>query len=211
VGALKSNPDAALVYCNTIDVDEYGVEIGRRRSKQVGFRELLEVPSYVGPIFFMRREALDRAGAVDTQYQFVLDWYVSIRISRMFPILYVDDWWTAFRVHGGQISNVHKYASWLEGRRMSRAHGARFFSPYLWTFWRGKFSRAGLLLLRGQVKVFTSKLRDFLVDYAWRHDYNKIKPQNGQGLVPPVQFSESPRQRACDATQSRQIDKSRTS
>lgn len=183
VDALKRNPDAALVYCNWLEVDESSVEIERRRSKQAGFRELLDEENYVGATHspFIRREALERVGPVDTRYNFCQDWELWIRISRMFPILYVDDWWAAYRVHRGQESYVHKYAGYFQGRRMAREYGARFFSPLFWAFWRGKVLRAGRMLRRGQFRAFNSKLRDFLL--AWR----------------PARFAEPHRQR--DAAQ----------
>jgi glycosyltransferase involved in cell wall biosynthesis len=189
VDAFKRNPDVALVYSNQLEVDEHSVEIRRKRSKQASFQELLDEANYVGSMCFIRREALERVGLIDIRYHHVLDWDLWIRISRMFPILYVDDWWTSFRVHGGQLSRVHKYASWIEGRKMSREHGARFFSPLFWTYWSGKFSRAGLLLRQGQFRVFNSKLRDFLVGFAWRHGNKKdkkVKPHSSQGRAPPA-------------------------
>jgi glycosyltransferase involved in cell wall biosynthesis len=169
VQALKSNPDAALVYCNFLAVDEHSVEIDRMRSKQATLRELLEVRNYVPhQSAFIRREALERVGPVDTRYPLVQDWDLWIRISREFPILYVDDWWAAFRIRRGQRSDTYKYAFWIQGRKMTREHGARFFSPLFWAFWGGKFSRAGLMLLRRQFSLFKSKLRDFVVGFARR-------------------------------------------
>jgi glycosyltransferase involved in cell wall biosynthesis len=169
VKAFKSNPDVALVYCNFLHVDEHSVETERMKSKQASIRELLEVRNYVPhQTAFLRREALERVGPVNTRYPLVQDWDLWIRISRQFPILYVDDWWGAFRVRRGQRSDVHKYAFWIQGRRMTREHGARFFSPLFWAFWGGKFSRAGLMLLRRQFRVFHSKLRDFFVGFARR-------------------------------------------
>lgn len=162
VEALKANPEAALVYCNFLHVDENSVETDRSRSKQADFRHLLEERNYVPhQTAFFRREALERVGELDTRYPLVQDWDLWIRIAKEFPILYVDDWWAAFRVSRGQRSDVHKYAFWSQGRRMTRTHGARFFSPLFWSYWRGKFSRASLMLARGQFRLFASKLGDF--------------------------------------------------
>jgi glycosyltransferase involved in cell wall biosynthesis len=170
VEALKGNPAAALVYCNNILVDEDSVEIERVRSKQASFRELMDewdlVPQHTA---FVRREALERVGpVVDTRYPLVSDWELWIRISREFPILHVDDWWGAFRIRRGQLSDVHKYAAWRQARKMTREHGARFFSPLFWEYWGGKFSRAGRMLRRGQFRVFHSKLRDFFDGFVRR-------------------------------------------
>jgi glycosyltransferase involved in cell wall biosynthesis len=163
VEALKRNPDAALVYCNDLRVNEHSVEILRTRSRQTNFEELVQEMNYVPhPTAFTRREALERVGPLDTRYRHVDDWDLFIRISREYPILRVDDWWAAFRQHPVQLSAVHKYAVWSEGRKMTREHGGRFFSPLFWNYWRGKFSRAGKMLRSGEFRVFHSKLRDFL-------------------------------------------------
>jgi len=169
VEALKRNPEAALVYCNFLHVDEHSVEIERMRSKQASFQQLLEERNYVPhQTAFIRREALERVGPLDARYPLVSDWNLWIRIGREFPILYVDDWWGAFRIRQGQLSDIHKYAFWIQGRKMTREHGARFFSPLFWAYWRGKFSRAWLMLRRRQFSVFNSKMRDFFVGFGRR-------------------------------------------
>lgn len=163
VAALQEHPEAALVFCNFLHVDEDSVEIERERSKQAGFRELIEERNYVPhQTAFFRREALDQVGEVDTRYPLVQDWDLWIRISKEFPIVYVDDWWAAFRVSRGQRSDVHKYAFWSQGRKLTREHGARFFSPLFWGYWRGKVSRAARMVRRGELRTFAAKLRDFV-------------------------------------------------
>lgn len=163
VAALQQHPEVALVYCNYLHVDETSVEIDRERSKQAGFRQLIDERNYVPhQTAFFRREALEKVGEVDVRYPLVQDWDLWIRISREFPILHVDDWWAAFRVSRGQRSDVHKYAFWSQGRKMTREHGARFFSPLFWDYWRGKVSRAGRMLARGDLRTFASKVRDFV-------------------------------------------------
>lgn len=169
VAALRGHPEAALVYCNYLHVDEDSVEVERERSKQAGLRELLEERNWVPhQTVFMRREALDHVGTVNTRYPLVQDWDLWIRIAKEFPILWVDDWWAAFRVSRGQRSDVHKYAFWSQGRRMTREHGARFFTPLFRDYWRGKLTRAGRMLLRGDLRTFRTKLGDFLRDLGRR-------------------------------------------
>jgi glycosyltransferase involved in cell wall biosynthesis len=169
VEALKSNPDAGLVYCNDLHVNEHGVEILRTRGRQANFQELVQELQYVPQATaFIRREALESAGPLRTRYPLVTDWDLYIRISRMFPILWVDDWWGAFRERPGQLSDVHKYAWWRQARKMTREYGGRFFSPLFWQYWRGKFSRAVGMLGGGEFRVFHSKLRDFVASFGGR-------------------------------------------
>jgi glycosyltransferase involved in cell wall biosynthesis len=169
VEALKKNPDAALVYCNNLLVNEDSVEIERKRGRQTSLWELLNVRNYVPQeTAFMRREALERVGPLDPQYWLVSDWDLCIRISREFPILHVDDWWGVFRDRPGQLHHVHKWALWTQARKMTRQHGGRFFSPMFRNYWRGKFLRAGLMLRRRQFGVFNTKLRDFVLGFGRR-------------------------------------------
>ena len=167
VQALQRNPDAALVYCNFLLVNEQSAEIERPLSKQASFQDLVEERNWVpSQTAFMRREALELVGPLQDRFMHVADWDLFIRISRNFPILYVDDFWGASRVRKGQLSDVHKYRYWKQARRMTREHGAGFFSPLFLDYWRGKTARAGLMLLRGQFGVLSSKLRDFVVGFA---------------------------------------------
>lgn len=162
VTALRTHPEAALVYCNFLHVDENSVEVDRERSKQVGFRELIEERNYIPhQTAFFRREAIERVGEVDTRYPLVQDWDLWIRISKEFPVVHVDDWWAAFRVSRGQRSDIHKYAFWRQGRRMTRAHGATFFSPLFRSYWRGKIMRAASLLIHFRFRTFVAKARDY--------------------------------------------------
>jgi hypothetical protein len=45
---------------------------------------------------------------------------------------------------------------------MTREHGARFFSPLFWSYWRGKVTRAGRMLAHGDLRTFAAKLHDFV-------------------------------------------------
>lgn len=170
VAALREHPDIGLVYCNYLHVDEDSVEIEREQSKQAGFRELVNERNYVPhQTAFMRREAFERIGELDTRYPLVQDWDLWIRISREFPILWVDDWWAAFRVSRGQRSDVHKYAFWSQGCQMTRTHGARYFSPLFRSYWRGKITRAARMIASGQFRTFAAKLQDFVKGFGRSH------------------------------------------
>jgi glycosyltransferase involved in cell wall biosynthesis len=164
VEALRSNPDAALVYSNFLQVDESGREFRRRPSKQADWRNLVDEANYVPTEgAFVRREALLKAGPLDARYPQVDDWDLWIRIAKLFPIRYIDDWWGAFRVHSGQRSAVYAYEFWFQGRRMTREHGGRFFSPLFFRFWRTKLFNALSLLRAGNARAFGAKLRSLLI------------------------------------------------
>lgn len=164
VEAFKSHPDVGMVYSNFLEVDEQGIEIGRKRSRQVGYREMRDQRLFA-PIYgmFMRREVLEHVGPLDRRYPLVCDWDLEIRIAKLYPLKHIDDWWGAFRVHKAQRTELNKYEAWRQGREMTREHGGHYFSPVFWIYWGGKLGRGAQMLLRGQFSVFGSKLRDLCV------------------------------------------------
>lgn len=170
VHALATHPGVAMVYSNDLRVDEHGREILRTKSRQTNFDELVQEMDYVPQqTALFRREVIERVGPLDGNYPLVADWDLWIRISRLYPILCVDDWWGAFRVRQGQRSELYKYAAWKHGRRMTREkHGGRFFSPLFRNYWRGKLTRAFALLQTGQFDVFYSKLRELVRGFVSR-------------------------------------------
>jgi glycosyltransferase involved in cell wall biosynthesis len=160
VEALKQNPDAALVYCNDLRVDEHSVELGRTRRRQTEHRQLVQDQNYVPPqTVFMRREALEAIGPVDARFPLVADWDLWIRISQRFAIHYVDDWWAAFRERPGQLSDTYRFTVWLQGRQMTRMHGAASFLPRSWAYWRRMLSRAAVITRARASRAIQSRLR----------------------------------------------------
>ena len=167
VEILKRHPQVAVVYANDLLVDERSVEIQRVRSRQTSHSELVHHRNWLPhPTVFIRREALACVGPLDDRYPLVCDWDLWIRLSQRFPILFVDDWWAAFRVHADQRSNRYKYQAWQEACRMTRGHGASYFSPHTRHYWGRKLAGAGALFCRGELSVLGAKLRELMAAMA---------------------------------------------
>lgn len=165
VEALKRDQAAAVVYCNLLQVDEESNEINRERTRQVGWREML-AHNYV-PLesAFARREALERIGPIDTRFPLVQDWDLWLRMSKQFPMLHVDDWWSAFRVSQSQRSELYTYELWVQSRKMTHEHGGSLL-PLFWYHWGTKLARAGRMLCSGQFGRFKAKLRKHMVSFG---------------------------------------------
>lgn len=163
VDALKKNPDAGLVYCNALQIDEHGSEICRVPSRPTQHHELVHEQDYIPlPTVFIRRQALEAVGPVDERLQLVSDWDLWIRISRIFPLLYVDDWWAAFRRRPGQLSDTFRFTAWLQGRRMASSHGAAFFQRRSLRYWcRSLFRAADIVRVRA-FRAIHSRLRSVI-------------------------------------------------
>ena len=167
VHALQRNPGVALVYCNFLEVDEHGVEIDKRRTKQASWQEMLARIYIPVESAFIRREALESVGLLETRYPLVQDWDLFLRISKKFPVLHVDDWWSAFRVRKGQRSELYKYDFWIQARKMTKEHGGSFFPLFL-NYWGTKLRHAGRMMRNGEFRRLISKLGKYILGFA-RH------------------------------------------
>ena len=171
VDALMRNPGVALVYCNSVHVDERSVEIGRARTRQASWQEMLAHCYIPCGCAFIRREALERVGPLDTRYPLVQDWDLLLRISKQFPTLYVDDWWTAFRIRQRQRSDLYIHDFWIQARKMTKEHGGGFF-PLFQHYWGNKLGRAGRMMRNGEFRRLRSKLGKYILSVA-RHQLTR--------------------------------------
>jgi glycosyltransferase involved in cell wall biosynthesis len=99
VKVFRDNPDAVLVYGNMLAVDEKGNTTNLFRYEQLSLEDLLCFQIIGQPVVFFRREALERAGNLDTTYHCFLDHHLWLRIALLGHILHVDETWAAARYH----------------------------------------------------------------------------------------------------------------
>ncbi len=101
VAALDANPDAGMVYGNTVAVDESGQRINALTYRQLSLEDLLCFQIIGQPAVFMRRAAFEAAGAVDPRLHLLLDHQLWIKIAARGPIVHTDETWAAARFHPG--------------------------------------------------------------------------------------------------------------
>ncbi len=99
VEALEKNPEAALVYADMLAVNENGQTFNTLRYRQLTLEDLLSFQIIGQPAVFMRRDAYERAGGLDTSFHFLLDHHLWIRIACLGRILHVPQIWAAARYH----------------------------------------------------------------------------------------------------------------
>jgi glycosyltransferase involved in cell wall biosynthesis len=99
VNAFRENPDVVMVYGDMLAVDEHGRTINELKYHQLTLEDLLCFQIIGQPAVFMRREALERAGFVNTTYHYLLDHQLWLRIALQGEILHVDETWAAARYH----------------------------------------------------------------------------------------------------------------
>lgn len=109
VKAFELNPDAALVYGDMLAVDENGQTTNLMQYSQLSLADLLCFQIIGQPSVFFRRDALEKAGLLDTTFHFLLDHQLWIRIAQHGKLLHVPQVWSAARYHAGA-KNVAKAA-----------------------------------------------------------------------------------------------------
>ena len=107
--AFALNPDAALVYGDMLAVDENGQTTNLMKYGQLSLADLLCFQIIGQPSVFFRKDALEKAGLLDTTFHFLLDHHLWIRIAQQGKILHVPQVWSAARYHA-EAKNVAKAA-----------------------------------------------------------------------------------------------------
>ena len=99
VKIFEENPDAVLVYGDMLAVDENGQTTNLMKYGQSSLTDLLCFQIIGQPSVFFRKDALAKAGLLDTTFHFLLDHHLWIRIAQHGKLLYVPQTWSAARYH----------------------------------------------------------------------------------------------------------------
>jgi glycosyltransferase involved in cell wall biosynthesis len=99
VRCLEQNPDVVMVYGDMFAVDGDGQTINILRYKQLSLQDLLCFQIIGQPSVFFRRSAFEKAGPLETNFHFMLDHHLWIRLAQQGRILHVPQIWSAARYH----------------------------------------------------------------------------------------------------------------
>ena len=99
VKIFEENPDVVLVYGDMLAVDQNGQTINLMRYGQLSLVDLLCFQIIGQPSVFFRKDALQKAGLLDTTFHFLLDHHLWIRIAQYGKILHISQTWSAARYH----------------------------------------------------------------------------------------------------------------
>ena len=99
VEAFRKNPNASIVYANMLAVNEQGQVTNTLTYRQLTLEDLLCFQIIGQPAVFMRREAFEKAGGLDTTFHFMLDHNLWIKIAMRGQLVYVPQIWSAARYH----------------------------------------------------------------------------------------------------------------
>jgi glycosyltransferase involved in cell wall biosynthesis len=99
VNVLKENPDLGLVYGNIKSMDMDGQVFNEITYDDWKLEDLMAFRIIGQPSVFMRREAFEKVGGMDTTYDLLLDPLLFMRIAARYEIQYIDEFFAAARFH----------------------------------------------------------------------------------------------------------------
>jgi glycosyltransferase involved in cell wall biosynthesis len=99
VDALQSDPSTAFVYANLHSINARGEHVNTIRYRQYNLVDLLAFHIIGQPTVFVRRSILDEVGWLDTNYDYLLDHHLWLRLATKAPFLYIPQEWAAARFH----------------------------------------------------------------------------------------------------------------
>lgn len=99
VEAFAQNPDAAVVYGDTVAIDAAGQTINALRYRQLSLQDLLCFQIIGQPAVFMRAVAFREAGGLDPRLHLLLDHQLWIKLAARGAIVHLDKTLAAARFH----------------------------------------------------------------------------------------------------------------
>jgi GT2 family glycosyltransferase len=99
VAALETHPAAGLVYANATSIDGRGRPFNDMCFRQYDLPNLLSFNIICQPAVFMRADVLRAAGYLQSDFHFLLDHSLWLRMARIAPLIYVPHFWAFARYH----------------------------------------------------------------------------------------------------------------
>ena len=151
VGIFKDYPDVGLIFSDVFSIDAESKLINVMRYGDWNLRDLMKFNIIGQPGVFMRKRALEDAGFLNPEYNYLLDHHLWLRIASTNRIQHVNDLFAAARFHSeaknvahteGFSKDAFRIVEWMktdpklakifkEDRRKIMAGAFRFSARYL--------------------------------------------------------------------------------
>jgi len=129
VNLLQARPDVGMVYGDANFIDGEGKVIGRFPASQTDYRRLrqgyVHIPQQSS---FFRAELWRKVGPLDPTFYFAMDYDLWVRLAALAPLVYTQQLWANFRLHGGAKTMSADDRCWPEMLRVHRRVGGSRFS-----------------------------------------------------------------------------------
>jgi glycosyltransferase involved in cell wall biosynthesis len=99
VSVFQQLPQVGLIYGDVLSIDENGEVFNIMRYANWGLEDLMTFHILGQAGVFMRRDALEKAGYLDTRFQFMLDHQLWLCIAQVTPMHYLPEVVAAARFH----------------------------------------------------------------------------------------------------------------
>jgi glycosyltransferase involved in cell wall biosynthesis len=129
--AAFAGPSVGLVYGGWHKLDDEGRLSDAVPALPFDLGELRDGRNLIAqPAAFFTRAAYEAVGGVDTRYRYAMDYDLWLRIAARFAVTRVETPLAGFRFHRASKTIAEQAGFYPEVRRISRAHGGRFFSDF---------------------------------------------------------------------------------
>ncbi|MCD6576507.1 MAG: glycosyltransferase [Anaerolineaceae bacterium] len=99
VKELKSNPDCGMVFSNVLSIDSESSIFNTMMYGNWGLGDLMQFKIIGQPGVFIRKEVLEDVGFLNSNFHYLLDHHLWLKIASKYPIKHVDKFWAAARFH----------------------------------------------------------------------------------------------------------------
>lgn len=139
VRALHEHPEAAMVYGDALLINAEGKTIGKFPAAQTDYRKLrrgyVHIPQQAS---FFRADLWQQVAPLDVSFYFAMDYDLWVRLAALAPLVYVPEFWAAFRLHGAGKSIAADDRCWPEMLRVHYRDGGKVLSPIVFKYWLRK-------------------------------------------------------------------------
>ncbi len=142
VERLESYPEAAAIYGEANWIDTHEIPVGRYPTVTPYHKEMLERECCIcQAACFMRREAFESVGMLNTRLRFTFDYDLWIRLAQSHRLAAVDDVLAMSRMHPSNLTLSQRREAFRETIRLLRQHYG--YAPLNWIYCYLSFLRDG--------------------------------------------------------------------
>jgi glycosyltransferase involved in cell wall biosynthesis len=99
VNQLDKNPDLGMVYSNVLSIDSQSSIFNTMLYDDWGLEELLQFNIIGQAGVFMRKDVLQSVNYLDTDFHYLMDHQLWLKIASQYLVKHIDDFWAAARFH----------------------------------------------------------------------------------------------------------------
>ncbi|HET60180.1 MAG TPA: glycosyltransferase, partial [Chloroflexi bacterium] len=129
VAALEENPAVGMVYGHGFFINANDEKIGEFPSAQTSYRRLRRGYVHIcQQAAFWRADLWRKAGPLDDSIYFAMDYDLWLRLAKEAPIVFINEHWANFRLHGDAKTIAEDDRCWPDMLRIHLRDGGSRWS-----------------------------------------------------------------------------------